>query len=288
MRAWREWLNEARSSDQVAVHQWLKEGLYAPRVTFLTRPDSTATTNLRRMGGLVEDVWRPINRKNIEVAGKQTWRPSYVAMGAQMAAKPQDHHQLNKNQHQNSKSSVETAPPTPHPAFMCMCACVHVCHSNFLLPFISLCHTLFPFLYVHMGSDVWMRPLGPVAAEGAAWLHFHSVAEALRFLHSEAGGSLQHLKHTPVARAAKSDGTRDGYSFTLKEPVSMVVARLARPQPAATPTLASFGLTAVRCARCGANICGRGRAGKKSPGRRNFNPVGGGTSVAVEKRNSKS
>ena len=37
-----------------------------------------------------------------------------------------------------------------------------------------------------MGSDVWMRPLGPVAAEGAAWLHFHSVAEALRFLHSEA------------------------------------------------------------------------------------------------------
>ena len=37
---------------------------------------------------------------------------------------------------------------------------------------------------------------------------------------------------------------------------SMVVARPARPQPAATPTLASFGLTAVRCACCGANICG--------------------------------
>ena len=36
----------------------------------------------------------------------------------------------------------------------------------------------------------------------------------------------------------------------------MVVARPARPQPAATPTLASFGLTAVRCACCGANICG--------------------------------
>ena len=73
-----------------------------------------------------------------------------------------------------------------------------------------------------MGSDVWMRPLGPVAAEGAAWLHFHSVAEALRFLHSEAGGSLRHLKHTQVARAAKSDGTRDGYSFTFKEPMSTV------------------------------------------------------------------
>ena len=101
-----------------------------------------------------------------------------------------------------------------------------------------------------------MRPLGPVAAEGAAWLQFHSVAEALRFLHSEAGGSLRHLKHTQVARAAKSDGTRDGYSFTFKEPASMVVARPVRPQPAATPTLASFGLTAVRCACCGANICG--------------------------------
>jgi hypothetical protein len=121
---------------------------------------------------------------------------------------------------------------------------------------ISLCQTLFPFLIVHMGSDVWMRPLGPVAAEGAAWLHFHSVAEALRFLHSEAGGSLRHLKHTQVARVAKSDGTRNGYSFTFKEPASMVVARPARPQPAATPTLASFGLTAVRCACCGANICG--------------------------------
>ena len=94
-----------------------------------------------------------------------------------------------------------------------------------------------------MGSDVWMRPLGPVAAEGAAWLHFRSVAEALRFLQCEAGGSLRHLKHTQVALAAKSDGTRDGYSFTFKEPAPMVVARPARPQPAATPTLASFGLT---------------------------------------------
>ena len=172
------------------------------------------------------------------------------------------------------------------PAFM-SCACVHVCHSHFLLSCISLCHTLFPFLYVHMGSDVWMRPLGPVAAEGAAWLHFHSFAEALRFLNSEAGGSLQHLKHTPVARAAKSDGTRDGYSFTFKEPASMVVARPARPQPAATPTLASFGLTAVRCACCGANICGRGRAGKKSPRQAKFQTSRGWTSVAVKKKTPK-
>ena len=109
-------------------------------------------------------------------------------------------------------------------AFM-SCACVHVCHEHFLLFRVSLCQTLFPFHIVHMGSDLWMRPLGPVAAEGAAWLQFHSVAEALRFLHSEAGGSLRHLKHTQVAPAAKSDGTRDGYSFTFKELASMVVAR---------------------------------------------------------------
>ena len=78
-------------------------------------------------------------------------------------------------------------------------------------------------------------------------MHFHSVAKALRFLHSKAGGSLRHLKHTQVACAAKNDGTRDSYSFTFKEPASMVVARPARPRPAATPTLASFGLTVVRC-----------------------------------------
>ena len=132
-------------------------------------------------------------------------------------------------------------------AFM-SCACVHVCPSHFFFFRISLGQTLFPFLIVHMGYDVWMRPLGPVAAEGAAWMHFHSVAEALRYPHSEAGGSLRHLKHTQVARAAKNDGTRDSYSFTFKEPASMVVTSPARPQPAATPTVASFGLTVVCCA----------------------------------------
>ena len=69
---------------------------------------------------------------------------------------------------------------------------------------------------------------------------------ALRYLHSEAGGSLQHLKHTQVARAAKNDATRDGYSFTFKGPVSTVVAR-----PAATPTLATLvDCCALRLLRC--------------------------------------
>ena len=136
---------------------------------------------------------------------------------------------------------------------------VHVCMcviNNFSCSvYLSVRHS-FPSLFVHMGSDVLMRPLGPVAAEGAAWMHFHSVAEALRYVHSEAGGSLRHVKHTQVARAAKNDTTRDGYSFTFKEPASMVVARPMRPQPVATPILASFGLIVVHCACCGANICG--------------------------------
>ena len=101
-----------------------------------------------------------------------------------------------------------------------------------------------------MGSDVWMCPLGPVASESAPWLHFHNVTEAFLFPHSEAGGSLRHLMHTQVARVAKSDGMWDGYSFTFKEPASMVVARPTCPQPAATPTLASFGLVAGIWAGC--------------------------------------
>ena len=105
---------------------------------------------------------------------------------------------------------------------------------------VSLCQTIFPFLIVHMGFDACFRQLGPFAAQGAAWMHFHSVAEALRYPHSEAGGSLRHLKHTQVAHAAKNDATRDGYSFTFKQRASMVVAWPARPQTAATATLASL------------------------------------------------
>ena len=35
----------------------------APPVTFLTRPNGTAKANLREMDGLLQDAWRPINRK---------------------------------------------------------------------------------------------------------------------------------------------------------------------------------------------------------------------------------
>ena len=63
VREWREWLEESWSSDQGAVYRRLKDESYAPPVTFLTRPDGTATANLAEMDGLLQDAWRPINRK---------------------------------------------------------------------------------------------------------------------------------------------------------------------------------------------------------------------------------
>ena len=63
IREWRVWLDEAWSSDQGAVYRWLKDESYALPVTFLSRPDGTATANLAEMDGLLQDAWRPINRK---------------------------------------------------------------------------------------------------------------------------------------------------------------------------------------------------------------------------------
>ena len=36
---------------------------YAPPLTFLSKPDGTATANLAEMDGLLQDAWRPINRE---------------------------------------------------------------------------------------------------------------------------------------------------------------------------------------------------------------------------------
>ena len=63
VREWRAWLEEAWSSDQGGVYRWLKDESYAPPITFLSRPDGTATANLVEMDGLLQDAWRPINRK---------------------------------------------------------------------------------------------------------------------------------------------------------------------------------------------------------------------------------
>ena len=67
-----------------------------------------------------------------------------------------------------------------------------------------------PFLIsLDMGSDIWVRPLGPIAPQGAAWMHFPNVAEAVRYLRSEEGGSLR-IQHTQVTGEAGSPGTHPG------------------------------------------------------------------------------
>ena len=68
LQAWRDWLDEAWSSKQGAVYKWLKGESFAPPVTFLVRPDGTPTANLREMDSLLQDAWRPINRKYAEAA----------------------------------------------------------------------------------------------------------------------------------------------------------------------------------------------------------------------------
>ena len=45
------------------MYRWLKDESYAPPVTFRSRPDGTATANLAEMDGLLQDAWRPMNRK---------------------------------------------------------------------------------------------------------------------------------------------------------------------------------------------------------------------------------
>ena len=87
---------------------------------------------------------------------------------------------------------------------------------------------------------------------------FQQCLAALRYQHFPDGGSLTKLAHTQVMRAAKADGTRDGWAFNLKKPASSSRASAAPPPSSsrATPSLSPFLLVLVRCACCGANICG--------------------------------
>ena len=135
--------------------------------------------------------------------------------------------------------------------------CLQECPS-FLCAVIAIPPPLFLLITLDMGSDIWVRPLGPIAPQGVARMHFPNVAEALRYVHSEDGVSLC-IQYTQVARAAEANATRDGYAFTFDEPSSFVVAPPARPRctaAAPAPNLSTFGFTTVPCACCGANICG--------------------------------
>ena len=114
------------------------------------------------------------------------------------------------------------------------------------------CHWTLPPLFLlislDMGCDIWVRPLGPIAPQGAGRMHFPNVAEALHYLRSEEGGSLR-IQHTQVTWATKANATRDGYTFTFDEPSSLVVASPARSQRTAVapaPNLSSFGFMAVQ------------------------------------------
>ena len=56
LREWRVWLQVTWTSDQGAVYRWLKDDIYAPPVTFLSRPEGTATSNPVEMDGLLQDA----------------------------------------------------------------------------------------------------------------------------------------------------------------------------------------------------------------------------------------
>ena len=135
--------------------------------------------------------------------------------------------------------------------------CLQECPS-FLCVVIAIPPPLILLISLDMGSDIWVRPLCPIAPQGVACMLFANVTKALRYLRSEDGGSLR-IQHTQVARATKAHATRDGYTFTFEEPSSQVVASSPRSQrttTAPTPNLSTFGFTSVRCACCNANICG--------------------------------
>ena len=68
--------------------------------------------------------------------------------------------------------------------------CLQECPS-FLCAVIAPPPPLFLLISLDMGSDIWVRPLGPIAPQGVAWMHFASIGEALRYLRSEDGGSLR-------------------------------------------------------------------------------------------------
>ena len=83
-------MEEASSSDRGAMYRRLKDESYAPPVTFLSWPDGTATAHPAQMDGLLQDAWRPVNRKYatdpepdpaafFRRYGHHTWRVPMIA-----------------------------------------------------------------------------------------------------------------------------------------------------------------------------------------------------------------
>ena len=78
------------------------------------------------------------------------------------------------------------------------------------------------FISLDVGSVIWVRPLGPIAPQGAAWMHFPCVAKGLRYLCSKEG------EPTEVRRVGKANAMRDGYALTFHKPSSLVLASPTR------------------------------------------------------------
>ena len=87
---------------------------------------------------------------------------------------------------------------------------------------------------------------------------FDNALAAHWYLHSPNGKALTKLAHTYVMRAAKTDGTHDGWEFIIKKPSSSTGAPVVPPHSSssATPALGLFLFVTVPCACCGAKICG--------------------------------
>ena len=87
-------------------------------------------------------------------------------------------------------------------------------------------------------------------------MHFNNASAPLRYLQLSNRGALTKLAHTQVMRAAKTDGKRDGWAFTVKTRASSADVLVAPPPSSsrATPSLILFFLVQFAC--CRANICG--------------------------------
>ena len=63
MQSWREWLDDATSTDQGTVYRWLRGDDPTPPVVFLPREDGTARSQIPEMDALLQRAWGPIGRK---------------------------------------------------------------------------------------------------------------------------------------------------------------------------------------------------------------------------------
>ena len=74
--------------------------------------------------------------------------------------------------------------------FVAQQGCLQECPSFLCAVIAPPPPSLFLLISFDMGSDIWVRPLGPIAPQAVAWMHFSNVVEGLGYLCLEDGGSL--------------------------------------------------------------------------------------------------